>query len=105
MTRNMRGDRASVRVARMVGSSVRRKPIPWRTAIPRSGAGRGVLFFSLRSPLAAIRDRCRFWALFGRDRGVGECLLLREERKSGLRGPISVFGPTADHYPPVTFLL
>src|SRR6266481_2140044 len=36
MTRNMRGDRASVRVARMVGSSVRRKPIPWRTAIPRS---------------------------------------------------------------------
>src|SRR5712664_660541 len=31
--------------------------------------------------------------LFGRDRGVGvgECLLLREERKSGLRGPISVF--------------
>jgi len=28
----MRGDRASVRVARMVGSSVRRKPIPWRTA-------------------------------------------------------------------------
>src|SRR5713226_5400433 len=36
MTRNMRGDRASVRVARMVGSSVRRKPIPWRAAIPRS---------------------------------------------------------------------
>ena len=29
-------------------------------------------------------------ALFGRDRRVGECLLLREERKSGLRGPISV---------------
>src|SRR5450755_2235004 len=28
--------RASVRVARMVGNSVRRKPIPWRTAIPRS---------------------------------------------------------------------
>ena len=34
--------------------------------------------------------------LFGRDRRVGECLLLREERKSGLRGPISVFGPIAD---------
>ena len=32
-------------------------------------------------------------ALFGRDRRVGECLLLREERKSGLRGPISVFDP------------
>src|SRR2546429_8991728 len=32
-------------------------------------------------------------ALFGRDRPVGECLLLREERKSGLRGPISVFDP------------
>src|ERR1700716_1486876 len=29
--------------------------------------------------------------LFGRDRRVGECLLLREERKSGLRCPISVF--------------
>ena len=25
--------------------------------------------------------------------GVGECLLLREERRSGLRGPISVFDP------------
>ena len=35
-------------------------------------------------------------ALFGRDRRVGECLLLREERKSGLRGPISVFGGEAD---------
>ena len=32
-------------------------------------------------------------ALFGRDRRVGECLLLREERKSELRGPISVFDP------------
>jgi hypothetical protein len=32
-------------------------------------------------------------ALFGRDRRVGECLLLREERKSGLRGPISSFDP------------
>src|SRR5258707_14244760 len=32
-------------------------------------------------------------ALFGRDRRFGECLLLREERKSGLRGPISVFDP------------
>ena len=36
---------------------------------------------------------CRLLALFGRDRRVGECLLLREERKSGLRGPISVFDP------------
>jgi hypothetical protein len=35
-------------------------------------------------------------ALFGRDRRVGECLLLRKERKSGLRGPISVFGAEAD---------
>jgi len=38
-----------------------------------------------------------FWspvvALFGRDRRFGECLLLREERKSVLRGPISVFDP------------
>ena len=33
-------------------------------------------------------------ALFGRDRRVGDCLLLREERKSGLRGPISVFDPS-----------
>src|SRR3977135_4727769 len=32
--------------------------------------------------------------LFGRDRRVGECLLLREERKSGLRCPISVFDPS-----------
>jgi hypothetical protein len=32
-------------------------------------------------------------ALFGCDRRVGECLLLREERKSGLRGPISVLDP------------
>ena len=31
--------------------------------------------------------------VFGRDRRVGECLLLREERKSGLRGPISVLDP------------
>jgi IS30 family transposase len=35
---------------------------------------------------------CLMLALFGRDRRVDECLLLREERKSGLRGPISVFG-------------
>jgi hypothetical protein len=35
-------------------------------------------------------------ALFGRGRRVGEGLLLREERSSGLRGPISVFGPEAD---------
>ena len=35
-------------------------------------------------------------ALFGRDRRVGECLLLREEPKSGLWRAISVFGPEAD---------
>jgi hypothetical protein len=35
-------------------------------------------------------------ALFGRDRRVGECLLLREERKSGLQGPISVLDPKPD---------
>jgi hypothetical protein len=39
----------------------------------------------------AIAQRFRAMELFGRDRRVGECLLLREERKSGLRGPISVF--------------
>jgi hypothetical protein len=46
-------------------------------------------------PLAAAPYRARVspLALFGRDRRVGECLLLREERKSGLRGPISVFDP------------
>src|ERR1700716_4351044 len=42
--------------------------------------------------------------LFGRDRRVGECLLLREERKSGLRCPISVFDPSRtlepDQFPP-----
>jgi len=41
-----------------------------------------------------ICKQVRLVALFGRDRRVGECLLLREERKSGLRGPISVFDPT-----------
>src|SRR6267378_2526510 len=41
----------------------------------------------------AIAQRFRALALFGRDRRVGECLLLREERKSVLRGPISVFDP------------
>src|SRR6267378_414743 len=41
----------------------------------------------------AIAQRFRALALFARDRRVGECLLLREERKSGLRGPISVFDP------------
>src|SRR5258705_11126836 len=43
-----------------------------------------------------FRAQCLLMALFGRDRRVGECLLLREERKSGLRGPISVFDPEAD---------
>jgi hypothetical protein len=32
-------------------------------------------------------------ALFGRDRRIGECLLLREERKSGLRRPTSESDP------------
>ena len=45
---------------------------------------------------ALPRERFRSLALFGRDRRVGECLLLREERKSGLRGPISVFDPEPD---------
>src|SRR5882762_10003361 len=49
MTRNMRGDRASVRVARMVGSSVRRKPIPWRTAIPRSSMKARIWLVSQRT--------------------------------------------------------
>jgi hypothetical protein len=40
----------------------------------------------------AIAQRFRALALFGRDHRIGECLLLREERKSGLQGPISVFG-------------
>src|SRR5712664_1644390 len=39
--------------------------------------------------------------IFGRDRRVGECLLLREERKSGLRGPISVFDPSRTFEPAV----
>jgi len=50
-------------------------------------------------PLAAAplpRERFSPVALFGRDRRVGECLLLREERKSGLRGPISVFDLKGD---------
>jgi hypothetical protein len=32
-------------------------------------------------------------ALFGPDRRVGECLLLREEQKSGLGGPTSESDP------------
>ena len=40
-----------------------------------------------------ICKQVRLVALFGCDRRVGKCLLLREERKSGLRGPISVFDP------------
>src|SRR5712664_1497080 len=53
-------------------------------------------FGKRRSPIslvAATPRRVRL-ALLGRDRRVGECLLLREERKSGLGGPISVFDPT-----------
>src|SRR5882724_1555498 len=46
-----------------------------------------------------IRKQVRLVALFGRDRRVGECLLLREERKSGLRGPISVFDPDGTFLP------
>jgi hypothetical protein len=38
------------------------------------------------------RTSRRILALFGRDRRVGECPLLREERKSELLGTISVFG-------------
>ena len=34
--RNMRGDRTSERVARMIGSSARKKRSPWRKATPRS---------------------------------------------------------------------
>jgi hypothetical protein len=34
--RNMRGESASLRVARMPGNSARRKRSPCRTAIPRS---------------------------------------------------------------------
>jgi hypothetical protein len=41
-----------------------------------------------------IEERFR---TFRTDRRVGECLLLREERKSGLRGPISVFDPQLRH--------
>jgi len=37
--------------------------------------------------------RVRYWHFFGRDRRVGAYLLLREERKSGLWGSISVFDP------------
>jgi hypothetical protein len=41
-------------------------------------------------------------ALFGRDRRVGECLLLREERKSGLRDPNRTsghfFSEAPNHY-------
>jgi hypothetical protein len=36
MMRIMRGDSTSARWARMIGSSVRRKRSPWRTATPRS---------------------------------------------------------------------
>jgi hypothetical protein len=51
-----------------------------------------------------ICKQVRLVALFGRDRRVGECLLLREERKSGLRDPISVLAPLrhpecAERYP------
>jgi hypothetical protein len=42
---------------------------------------------------ALPRERFRSVAHFGRHSRVGECLLVREERKSGLRSPISVFDP------------
>src|SRR5450432_934922 len=59
MTRNMRGDRASVRVAWMVGSSVRRKPIPWRTAIPRSSMKARIwLMMPVRCDTSRSRTRC-----------------------------------------------
>src|SRR6267143_6686632 len=65
---------------------------------PSSSSGKTLSSFHLllarpcRSALP--RERFRSMARFGRNRRVGECLLLREERKSGLRGPISVFDPT-----------
>lgn len=72
MTRNMRGDRASVRVARMVGSSVRRKPIPWRTAIPRSSMKARIwLMMPVRcdtSALAHPMQRLQIELLRGLDR-------------------------------------
>src|SRR5260370_34657558 len=43
----------------------------------------------------AIAQRFRALALFGRGRRVGECLLLREERKLGLRRPTSESDPIA----------
>jgi len=46
-----------------------------------------------RQQLTPLWRRMSVRALFGRDRRVGECLLLREKRKSGLRGPISVVDP------------
>jgi hypothetical protein len=36
ISRIMCGDRTSERVARMIGSSARKKRSPWRTATPRS---------------------------------------------------------------------
>ena len=44
--------------------------------------------------------------VFGRDRRVGECLLLREEQKSEMLGMISVLDPerTSRNYPPPTSL-
>jgi hypothetical protein len=44
-------------------------------------------------PCINIARLSPFMALFGRDRRVGEYLLLREERKLGLRGAISVLDP------------
>jgi hypothetical protein len=37
--------------------------------------------------LAITKAASPLLAHFGRDRRIGECLLLREERKSGLQGP------------------
>src|ERR1700694_3136065 len=50
---------ASVRVARTVGSSVRRKRIPWRTAIPRSSMKARIWFMMpVRCDTSRSRTRC-----------------------------------------------
>jgi hypothetical protein len=62
------------------------------------------MVFKARPKVTESLDVCcaELWsllALFGRDRRVGECLLLREEQKSGLRGPISESDPKRDFAP------
>src|SRR6201981_1083642 len=76
MTRNMRGDRASVRVARMVGSSVRRTPIPWRTAIPRSSMKARIWLIKLLHSLGRHKLHRRALHGFGNRFGIIEVVLL-----------------------------